>query len=127
MDTVQPSVIIETNHRIKKNEASKLSGNLLIPSTLRSLQKQDLLLHDGIVLEHTKRTVRTGTDHRAIETGHGHGNETHGDSARLDCMMPSLSVFIHHRNLDLGFPQCYCRCNRALWEIGAEVESWGMC
>ena len=83
------------NEPPNNKKSAGTSDDLFIPTTLRSLQKQDLLLHDGVVLEHAERTVRTGTDHRAIETGHGHGDEAHGDGARLDCMVRLLSVTIH--------------------------------
>lgn len=89
------------NEPPSKNKGAGTSDDLFIPTTLRSLQEQDLLLHDGVVLEHAERAVRTGTDHRAIEAGHGHGDEAHGDGARLDCVVRLLSVYHSSVAMDL--------------------------
>lgn len=54
-------------------------------STLRRLKEEHLLLHDGIVLQHAERAVRTRADHGAVVARHGHGDEPDGDGSRLGC------------------------------------------
>lgn len=50
-------------------------------STFGRLEEEHLLLHDGVVLEHGERAVRTGPDHGAVETCHRHGDQADGDGA----------------------------------------------
>ena len=59
--------------------------HLFIAAALGSLQKEHLLLHDGIILQHAERAVRPGADHRAEVACHGHGDEADGDGAGFGC------------------------------------------
>jgi len=58
-----------------------LPPSLLTPP-LR-LQKQHLLLHHGVVLQHTQRPARARPHQRAEIPRHGHRHQPHGDGARF--------------------------------------------
>lgn len=66
---------------VYRNRKSQRRNHLFRLSTLGRFKEKHLLLHDGIVLEHGERTVRTGPDHGTVETSHRHGNQADGDGA----------------------------------------------
>lgn len=80
---------------VVKKDGKSLARHLFRLSTLGRLQEKHLFLHDGVVLEHGERAVRTGPDHGAVESRHRHGNQADGDSARLRCweMLVSIGAF----------------------------------
>lgn len=88
-------------NRSADSERAKEDGGvddrrLFRTTTLGSLKEQHLLLHHRVVFEHAERTVGTGPDHRPEVAGHGHGDETDSDGARLGCAREWMSVRVVH-------------------------------
>lgn len=60
-------------------------SNLFGLAALGRLKEKDLLLHNGVVLEHGEGTMHTRANHCTIIARHSHGNEPDGNGARLRC------------------------------------------